>query len=206
MTVTELVPADRKRRKVFIDGEYAFSLYNQELYKYGIEEGAVLDEKIYSEINEQLIPKRVRARTLYILKNSQKTEKQLLDKLIEGGYSPRHASIGVEYAKSFGYIDDYRYAQYYVEISCKGRSRRDIEQRLLHRGIARDIIHQVIDEFLPEDEDEAIWAALRRKAVDADNVGELDWEQKNKLYAYLIRKGFSAHGVGRILQSDRYVE
>ena len=206
MTVTELIPIDRKRSKVFIEGEYAFFLYNQELNKYGIEEGTVLDEAVYCEIDEQVIPKRVKARALYILKASQKTERQLLDKLIEGGYSLRYAAIGVEYAKSFGYIDDLRYTQFFVENSCRGRSRRDIEQRLMRRGIDKEIIRQVLEESLPENEDEAIWAALRKKAVNADNVGELDWEHKNKLYAYLRRKGFSAHGIGRILQCDRYGE
>ena len=206
MTVTELIPFDRKRSKVYIDSEYAFSLYNQELSKYGIEEGTELNDDVYREIDEQIIPKRVKARALYILKASQKTEKQLIDKLVEGGYSLKYAAIGVEYAKSFGYIDDFRYAQYFVENSCRGRSRRDIEQRLLHRGIDKELIQQVLDESFPENEDEAIWAALRRKAVDADNIGELDPERKNKLYAYLMRKGFSSHGIGRILQWDRYGE
>ena len=206
MTVTELIPIDRKRSKVFIEGEYAFFLYNQELNKYGIEEGMELDEDVYREIDEHVIPKRVKARALYILKASQKTEKQLLDKLLEGDYSLRHASVGVEYAKSFGYVDDFRYAQFFVENSCRGRSRRDIEQRLMRRGIDKEIIRQVLDESFPENEDEAIWAALRKKAVNVDNLGELDWEQRNKLYTYLMRKGFSAHGIGRILQCDRYGE
>ena len=206
MTVTELIPLDRKRTKVFIDGEYTFFLYNSELYKYGIEEGVELDENVYREIDEQVVPKRVKSRTLYILKASQKTERQLLEKLLEGGYCLKYASIGIEYAKSFGYIDDLRYAQYYVENSGRGRSRRDVEQRLMRRGIDKEIIRQVLEESFPESEDEAIWAALRKKAVNADNVGELGWEQKNKLYAYLMRKGFSAHGIGRILQCDRYGE
>ena len=126
------------------------------------------------------------------------------DKLIEGGYVERYALIGIEYAKKFGYIDDLRYAQYFVENSCRGRSRRDIEQRLYRRGIDRDIIRQVLEELRPDSEDDigAVWAALRKKSVTQDNIGGLDFDDRRKLYAYLMRKGFSSECVGRVLRSD----
>ncbi len=204
MVVTDIVEMDKKRKKVYLDGEYAFALYNQEIYRYNIEVGHELSDDVYREIDGELIPKRVKARTLYILKSSQKTERQLFDKLEDGGYSHKYASIGVEYAKKFGYVDDVRYAQYFVENSCKGRSRRDIEQRLFQRGIDRDVIRQVLDEMRHDAEDdiEAVWTALRKKSVTKDNISELDYEKKGKLFAYLMRKGFSADSIGRVLRSD----
>lgn len=204
MIVTDIVDMDKKRRKVYIDGEYAFALYNQELYRYNIEVGAELDDKVYRELDEELIPKRVKARTLYILKSSQKTEKQLYDKLTEGGYSHKYAAIGIEYARKFGYVDDLRYAEYFVENSCRGRSRRDIEQRLFRRGISREIIAQVLEELRsdPEEDIEAVWAALRKKSVTPENIGELDYERKGKLFAYLMRKGFTAECIGKVLRGD----
>ena len=204
MVVTDIVEMDKKRKKVYLDGEYAFALYNQEIYRYNIEVGHELNDDVYREIDGELIPKRVKARTLYILKSSQKTERQLFDKLEDGGYAHKYASIGVEYAKKFGYVDDVRYAQYFVENSCKGRSRRDIEQRLFQRGIDRDVIRQVLDEMRPDAEDdiEAVWTALRKKSVTKDNISELDYEKKGKLFAYLMRKGFSADSIGRVLRSD----
>ncbi len=204
MIVTDITDMDKKRKRISIDGEYAFALYNQEVNRYRLEVGENVDESVYREIDEELIPKRVKARTLYILKSAQKTEKQVHDKLIEGGYVERYALIGIEYAKKFGYIDDLRYAQYFVENSCRGRSRRDIEQRLYRRGIDRDIIRQVLEELRPDSEDDigAVWAALRKKSVTQDNIGGLDFDDRRKLYAYLMRKGFSSECVGRVLRSD----
>ena len=135
MIVTDIADMDKKRKKVYIEGEYAFALYNQEIYRYNIEVGTELDDRVYQELDGEVIPKRVKARTLYILKSSQKTEKQLYDKLTEGGYSHRYANIGVEYAKKFGYVDDLRYAEYFVENSCRGRSRRDIEKSFALTGM-----------------------------------------------------------------------
>lgn len=204
MIVTDIVDMDKKRKKVYLDGEYAFALYNQEIYRYNIEVGTELADEAFYEIDSEVIPKRVKARTLYILKSSQKTEKQLFDKLVDGGYSRKYASIGVEYAKSFGYIDDVRYAQYFVENSCKGRSRRDIEQRLSQRGIDREITMQVLDELRPDSENdvEAVWIALKKKSITRDNVSELDYEKKGKLFAYLMRKGFSSDSICKVLRSD----
>ena len=73
-------------------------------------------EDAYRELDEEIIPNEGEGEdTIYLLKASLKTEKQLRDKLTDGGYAPRYADIGIDYAKSFGYIDDYRYAQYFVE-------------------------------------------------------------------------------------------
>lgn len=204
MIVTDMIDMDRKRKKVYLDGEYAFALYNQEIYRYNIEVGKELSEDAYREIDEELIPKRVKARALYILKLSQKTEKQLFDKLTEGGYTQRYAGIGIEYAKKFGYIDDLRYARYFVENSCRGRSRRDIEQRLFQRGLDREIIRQVLDKLRPDSEDdvEAVWTALRKKSVTRENIGGLDYDDRVKLFGYLMRKGFSSECIGRVLRLD----
>ena len=95
MIVTDITDMDKKRRKVYLDGEYAFALYNSEIYRYNLEVGEELGEDAYRELDEEIIPKRVKARTLYILKASLKTEKQLRDKLTDGGYAPRYADIGI---------------------------------------------------------------------------------------------------------------
>lgn len=205
MVVTRIEEFDRKRKKIYIDDEYAFFLYNSELVKYGIAQGAELSAELYREIEDGVVSKRVKLRALNILKAAQKTEKQLYDKLAAGGYTREQASAGVEYAKSFGYVDDLYYARYYVENSCAERSRRDIEERLYRRGIPKDIIEQVLEACTP-DEDGAIWNALRKKSVTEENIAALDYASRNKLFAFLIRKGFSPDKVRRILRyGDEFV-
>ena len=34
MIVTDITDMDKKRKKVYLDGEYAFALYNSEIYRY----------------------------------------------------------------------------------------------------------------------------------------------------------------------------
>ena len=66
MIVTDITDMDKKRKKVYLDGEYAFALYNSEIYRYNLEVGEELGEDAYRELDEEIIPKRVKARTLYI--------------------------------------------------------------------------------------------------------------------------------------------
>ena len=77
MIVTDIQDMDKKRKKIFIDYEYAFFLYNSEIIRYGIVKDSELSSELYHEINEELVVKRVKARALYILKSAQKTRKQL---------------------------------------------------------------------------------------------------------------------------------
>ena len=62
----------------------------------------------------------------------------------------------------------------------------------------------MLEELRPDSEDDigAVWAALRKKSVTQDNIGGLDFDDRRKLYAYLMRKGFSSECVGRVLRSD----
>lgn len=42
MIVTDITDMDKKRKKVYLDGEYAFALYNSEIYRYNLEVGEEL--------------------------------------------------------------------------------------------------------------------------------------------------------------------
>ena len=50
MTVDKIEPLDKRRSKVFIDGDFAFVLYNGEIRHYHIETGGELAEPVYREI------------------------------------------------------------------------------------------------------------------------------------------------------------
>ena len=48
MTITDIVEFDKKRCKVFIDGEFAFLLYKGELRDFGIKTGANISDSTYN--------------------------------------------------------------------------------------------------------------------------------------------------------------
>ena len=67
MKVSDIVELDKKRVKVYIDGEYAFVLYKGELRDYGVKLGEVISDENYEAIISELLPKRATKRAMNLL-------------------------------------------------------------------------------------------------------------------------------------------
>lgn len=198
--ITEISDYDKKRKKVYLDYEYAFLLYNSEIRKFALEVDSEIEEDLVQSIDE-LVNKRARARTLYILKSGQKTEKQLLDKLVNSGYTQAQASQAVEYAKSYRYVDDNYYASYFIDISKSNRSKKDIEVHLLQRGVPKEIIEDEL-EGIEIDEKGIIEELLRKKSLTPQMVSEMERKERDKIVAKLLRRGFSMSAIMSVIKGD----
>ncbi len=198
MQVIRIVELDKKKKKIVLENEECFALYNGEVRKYQLEEGAVVDDLVYQEILDQVLIKRARERMLYLLKDSDKTEKQIREKL-EAGYYPKTAiEAAVAFGKKYHYIDDIRYAENFIRGKGQQLSRKELEYKLQQRGIGKEM-YQSLYEELEEDgtqEDAALERLIQKKNV---NFSEITPEEKQKLYAYFIRKGFSYEAVRKKL-------
>jgi len=203
MVVTGIVPITNSRSKIYIDNEFAFVLYKGELRNYKMAEGKDIDKSIYDEILINVLPKRAKLRGMSLLKSRPYTEKQMYDKLKQGGYPDTVADIAVEYFKSFGYIDDLQYARDYIDYYSEGRSRKRLEQDLLQKGIGRSDIMEAFENWQSEggviDELAQIRELLIKKSYSEDTS---DIKDKQRMMAFLFRKGFSADNIRRVLNCD----
>lgn len=191
MEITDIAPLDKKRRKVYIDGQYAFPLYVSELRKYSIEAGAVLEENVYDDICS-LLMRRVRERILYLITDYDRSEQNIRQKISMAGYRGSFVDDAIDSLKEYGYIDDLRFARYYAESmrDTKGRSAFAISRSLYEKGISRDVIDTVMGE-LDIDEDAQILKVLSSKGYNEENIRQIDDKERQKLISSLMRKGFS---------------
>lgn len=191
MEITDIAPLDKKRRKVYIDGQYAFPLYVSELRKYNIEAGAVLEENVYDDICS-LLMRRVRERILYLITDYDKSEQNIRQKISMAGYRGSFVDDAIDSLKEYVYIDDLRFARYYAESmrDTKGRSAFAISRSLYEKGISRDVIDTVMGE-LDIDEDAQILKVLSSKGYNEENIRQIDDKERQKLISSLMRKGFS---------------
>lgn len=191
MEITDVAPLDKKRRKVYIDGQYAFPLYLSELRKYNIETGATLEESVYDDICS-LLMRRVRERILYLIADYDRSEQNIRQKISMAGYRGSFVDDAIDSLKEYGYIDDLRFARYYAESmrDTKGRSAFAISRSLYEKGISRDVIDTVMGE-LDIDEEAQILKALSSKGYNEDNIRQIDDKERHKLISFLMRKGFS---------------
>lgn len=191
MEITDVAPLDKKRRKVYIDGQYAFPLYLSELRKYNIEAGTTLEESVYDDICS-LLMRRVRERILYLIADYDRSEQNIRQKISMAGYRGSFVDDAIDSLKEYGYIDDLRFARYYAESmrDTKGRSAFAISRSLYEKGISRDVIDTVMGE-LDIDEEAQILKALSSRGYNEDNIREIDDKERHKLISFLMRKGFS---------------
>ena len=143
------------------------------------------EEKSEEEIKDEI--RRAKLRALHLLTAMDRTEAQLREKL-KVSYCEKTVEAAIEYVKSFGYLDDERYVKVYIESKSRTKSRKQIEQELIfQKGISRETVERGFENAEMADISEVIRKYMQKRRIDPENC---DYEQKQKFYAYMMRKGF----------------
>lgn len=199
MTVTKLEPVTKTKYKVFLDEEFAFVLYKGELSRYGIREGEQIDDEVRRRVMDEVVLKRAKLRAMHLLEDMDRTEAGLLEKLRQGLYPEEAIEAALKYVKTFGYIDDYRYAKRFIESRQQTKSRREIYAQLLSKGVSSGQIDLAFEECSgPDSERDAILQIFHKKRVDPAHATE---EELHKIYGYLSRKGFRYDDIRQVIQN-----
>ncbi len=196
MEVKSLVKLTKGRAKICLDNGADFVLYKKEYESYGIEDGADLPEASYEEIVTEILIPRCKKRALHLLEKQDRSEKNLRDKLREGGYSEDVIDIAIDYINEYGYLDDARMAASHIRFYQDSRSRQRIKQDLMNKGISSDVIDRVLEEEYSADEQELIARLLEKKHYDSESA---TYEDKGKMYRFLAGRGFSSDAIKRAL-------
>lgn len=195
MIVTKITELSKSRCKIYIDEEFAFVLYKGELRLYHLAEGREISSKDYEEIQHTVLPKRAKLRAMNLLQKRSYTEKQLRDKLEEGFYPSNIVEEAVNYVKSFRYVDDYQYAMDYISCYEESKARKRIEIELLIKGISKEVLREAFCNWEESGgkQDEVV---MIQEYLEKKHYGEgCDLKEKNRIYGFLLRKGFSAEHI-----------
>uniref|UniRef100_UPI00405616B7 regulatory protein RecX n=1 Tax=Acetatifactor sp. TaxID=1872090 RepID=UPI00405616B7 len=203
MKVTQIVELSKSRSKVYIEQEFAFVLYKGELRLYHIREGEELDKEDYRIIMDEVLPKRAKLRAMNLLKSREYTTAQLRNKLAQGLYPESVIQQALDYVASFHYTDDLRYAVSFITYNENTKSRRRIEQDLLNKGIGKETIASAWVEWGAQggtlDEQIMISKLLEKKNY---NPEQTDYKEQQKLFAFLMRKGFQPEQIRKVMHAD----
>lgn len=100
-------------------------------------------EEAYDDLQKEIIL-RAKKKALRLLEFSDRTEKELRDKLKEGEFPPFAVDEAIEYVRSYHYIDDARYAEHYLLARQNTKSLFEIRHGLSEKGVDSDIIEQTL--------------------------------------------------------------
>lgn len=197
MIITRIEPINKKKSKIYIDGQLAFALYKGELSRYGIRVDKELAEEDYKEIVDVVLTKRAKLYCMNLLQSMDRTEMQLIRKLKEKSYPEEVVDAAVAYVKKYGYVDDVSYTNRYIDCKSAKQSKQQIVMDLLKKGISKQVINEVYEEKEPVDEEAMIKRWIEKKRID---IASATTAEKQKLYMFLMRKGFSSSDVNRVMR------
>lgn len=203
MIVTGIEELSRTKSKIYLDEAFAFVLYKGELRLYGICEGNKLQEEDYQKITGEVLPKRATLRCMNLLKSRDYTESQLREKLRQGMYPQKSVDAALEYVKAYGYVDDLRFALAYIENQREKKSRRVMEMDLMRKGIDAARIGEAFgmqEEAGNMPDEEALARRLLAKKRFDDGTG--DYKERQKMAAFLYRKGIGSDTISRVLRQQ----
>lgn len=202
MVVTEILPLNKKKSRIYLDHEKAFILYNREIRRYCLSVSSELSEQTYQRILTETLLKRARSRALHLLERQDRTEWQLREKLRQSEYPEETIEAAVSFVKSYHYIDDARFARHYICTHCEKKSKRQICMELIRKGIQKEHIDQlyaeVTEELGLEDKDnQLIQKWIEKKHIDLNQISGKEYQ---RFYRFLLGKGFDCDEINHVLR------
>lgn len=181
----EQAKKNKERVNVYSEGEYAFSLYIDTAIAHGIRAGAEIDDselKSIAQEDEKLYGVKTALKYVsYKMRSSGEVRRKLGEKQI----SKSAADYAVEELTKMGYLNDDEYARLYVEELKHSKGRIDIEERLLYKGIPKEIARKYLKNIDQSETVKEMALALKAKWSGLDK-----YKAKQKIFTNLMGKGF----------------
>lgn len=143
--------------------------------------------------------RKAKIKAMHILARMDKTESDLQAGLKRTGFSDEAVTAAIEYVKSYGYIDDQKYAQKYVSFHKDRKSRKKIKYDLINKGVSREQIDLAFEQCEEYNEREALRKAIYKKWKKEERPDE---KELHKLFSALARQGFSSYDIWQVLQEE----
>lgn len=138
-------------------------------------------------------------KAIRILTVSAKTGHELKAKLLQSGYSPTEAESAIEECIKRGYINDALFAADFAEANLgRGSGCRKIRQKLLRRGIDRELVAQTLEECSasePESARQALifkWKSLSREKDP--------YKKRAKAFRFLAGRGYPPALISELIE------
>lgn len=205
ITAITVQTKNKDRVNVMVDGKYRFSLDIFQVADLGIKTGDEYTEKELVELEQESQFGKLYARALEYTMMRPHSEKEIRDYLWrktrttrtkEGkekpGVSQETADRVLLRLKDKGYIDDEKFARYWVENRSltKGASRRKLQMELRAKGVASAHIDMALNETGRDELDDLRKVVTKKRARYPD---------EQKLMAYLASQGFSYDDIKTVI-------
>ena len=202
-TITALTMQQHQptRVSVFLDGAFAFGVSQALVREWGLWVGRRLsvEDQVRLRAAEQLLA--AQATALQYLAARPRTAHEVRQKLRRSGVADQVADQVIARLQARGALDDTAYAHAYLtsRLASRGYGPQRLRQELQQRGIGRTLVEEAVQHDLAAEDVLAVaraqaakrWPRLARETDLA--------KRRQKLWAFLRRRGFPAAIVQQVL-------
>lgn len=179
------------RYNIFLDGEFAFGLYDDTILKYGLRTNDELDEdkiKEMREADEYIFGKNVAYK---FLSYRQRSEKEIRTKLKEKKIQLETIEKIINYFKDLKYLDDEVFSKTYLQSQLinKPAGKRLLKMKMLEKGISKETADKVLKDNFSEEEELSSAKLLLTKYKKRIKKKD-EREIMRKCFQYLVSRGF----------------
>ena len=200
MKITQIKPSKLHLNCICLDNGDAVLIDKDVCVSRSLMADCEVDTETLEKIKFESDYVRAKSRALWYLDRMDYSEKALYNKLVEKGFSKKACSQVLAKFVELGLVDDRRYAERLCEkLIESGHSKRAALQKMLLKGVPYDLAK----EFLSDAETDEVANILL--LVEKKYASKLsDPENYQKVYASLVRRGFSYSDVKTALK--KYTE
>ena len=185
ITQLKLQAKNKNRVNIYLDDAYFSALELETVVKYTLKEQMEITkeslEQIILENEFSLAYKKALNYISKVMKTAGQVKKYLQDK----GYISSIIEKVILKLSEYKYLDDENYARLYIKDKKNSSGKLKLQQELYKKGIKKEIIEKVIKEIPSQSEEISalVEKYMRKKEVTIKEI--------QKLYAYLMHRGFS---------------
>ncbi len=203
----KLIQITRKGKSVnliFDEGEKIILPYDLYL-QLGIYKGTIINEKEKNKLLNKIDTYNTKQNAFRYLSGRNHSKNELRIKLLRKGYKNEIIKNVIFDLERLGYLndEDFTYNFYKVNIKKKGINR--IKADLYKKGVDRNIIEETGSQFL---DDPGLYNTAKSLAKKKMNILQrkknTEIQKKQKLYQYLVGKGYSTDIIKNVLESFNF--
>ena len=203
MELTAAEPRRKHLTQLYIDGEQAVKIDTETFLRSGLRPGDELTDEELHELIQASDAQRAKEKALYLLEHRSHSKKELTEKIARTAASREAAQAAADRMEELGLLNDEDYARRYArELFTRKRwGAMRVKQELKRKGIAPELVDELLTEYQDEDATlENMRALLEKKYPDWPD----DEKVRRRAFAALQRLGYSYADIRRAMESDDY--
>ncbi|MBI4429593.1 MAG: RecX family transcriptional regulator [Ignavibacteriales bacterium] len=182
---------------IFLDGKYTFDVGDMTLMKFGLTTGKTLQPEMVEKIKDADLFHQGQKVALNYISYRPRSSGEVMVRLNQKGFPLGVAQRVVQHFQSVSLINDLEFARMFVRdrLRAKLLGRALLKQQLLAKGMSRQIIDNVLSEYVSDESQQkaATDLANKRLKLAKRSFARLEpLKRKRRLFEFLLRRGFSS--------------